>query len=231
MENTFYVTTPIYYVNDIPHIGHAYTTIAADVLARYHRLTGSNVFFLTGIDEHGQKVQEAARERNISPQEHCDEMVVRFQDLWKKFNISNDAFIRTTEERHKTVVQEILIYLYKKGEIYKTSYEGWYCVPDERFWTEKDLVEGCCPECGRTVQQIKESNYFFRMSNYQKWLINYIEKHESFVLPQTRRNEILGFLRQPLEDLCISRPRKRLSWGIPIPFDSDYVTYVWFDAL
>ena len=231
MENTFYVTTPIYYVNDIPHIGHAYTTIAADVLARYHRLTGSNVFFLTGIDEHGQKVQEAARERNISPQEHCDEMVVRFQDLWKKFNISNDDFIRTTEERHKTVVQEILIYLYKKGEIYKTSYEGWYCVPDERFWTEKDLVENCCPECGRTVQQIKESNYFFRMSNYQKWLIDYIEKHESFVLPQTRRNEILGFLRQPLEDLCISRPRKRLSWGIPIPFDSDYVTYVWFDAL
>ncbi len=231
MENTFYITTPIYYVNDIPHIGHAYTTIAADVLARYHRLAGSKVFFLTGTDEHGQKVQEAARERNISPQQHCDEMVVRFQDLWKKFNISNDDFIRTTEERHKTVVQEILTCLYKKGDIYQTSYEGWYCVPDERFWTEKDLVEGCCPECRRAVQQIKESNYFFRMSNYQKWLISYIEEHENFVLPKTRRNEIIGFLRQPLEDLCISRPQKRLSWGIPIPFDSDYVTYVWFDAL
>ena len=231
MEKTFYVTTPIYYVNDIPHIGHAYTTIAADVLARYHRLAGSKVFFLTGTDEHGQKVQEAAGERNISPQQHCDEMVVRFQDLWKKLNISNDDFIRTTEERHKTVVQEILTRLHKKEDIYQTSYEGWYCVPDERFWTEKDLIEGCCPECGRAVQQIKESNYFFRMSNYQKWLIRYIEEHDNFILPRTRRNEILGFLKQPLEDLCISRPRKRLSWGIPIPFDSDYVTYVWFDAL
>lgn len=231
MDHTFYVTTPIYYVNDIPHIGHAYTTVAADVLARYHRLKGSNVFFLTGVDEHGQKVQEAARERNISPQEHCDEMVVRFQDLWKKFNISNDDFIRTTEERHQTVVQEILTYLYRKGDIYKTSYEGWYCVPDERFWTGKDLLEGCCPECRRPVQQIKESNYFFRMSHYQQWLMDYIGTHERFVLPQTRRNEVLGFLKQPLEDLCISRPRKRLSWGIPIPFDGDYVTYVWFDAL
>jgi len=231
MENTFYITTPIYYVNDLPHIGHAYTTIAADTLARYHRLGGTKVFFLTGTDEHGQKVQEAALERDINPQHQCDEMVVRFQDLWKKFNISNDDFIRTTEERHKTTVQEILGNLYKKGDIYKASYEGWYCVPDERFWTEKDLIEGCCPECGRIVQQIKESNYFFRMSNYQQWLVRYIEEHENFILPKTRRNEILGFLRQPLEDLCISRPRKRLSWGIPIPFDSDYVTYVWFDAL
>jgi len=231
MHNTFYVTTPIYYVNDSPHIGHAYTTIAADVLARYHRLTGSKVFFLTGTDEHGQKVQEAACERGVTPQEHCDEMVVRFQALWKKLNIANDDFIRTTEERHKTTVQEILISLYKKGDIYKTSYEGWYCVPDERFWTEKDLIEGHCPECGRAVQKIKESNYFFRMSNYQQWLISYIDEHKDFILPITRRNEILGFLRQPLEDLCISRPRNRLSWGIPIPFDSDYVTYVWFDAL
>ncbi len=231
MEKTFYITTPIYYVNDIPHIGHAYTTIAADVLARYHRLAGSKVFFLTGTDEHGQKIQEAAGERNISPQQHCDAMVVRFQDLWKKLNISNDDFIRTTEERHTTVVQEILTRLHKKEDIYQTSYEGWYCVPDERFWTEKDLIEGCCPECGRAVQQIKESNYFFRMSNYQKWLIRYIEEHDNFILPKTRRNEILGFLKQPLEDLCISRPRKRLSWGIPIPFDSDYITYVWFDAL
>jgi methionyl-tRNA synthetase len=231
MQESFLVTTPIYYVNDIPHIGHAYTTVAADVLARYYRMAGYNVFFLTGTDEHGQKVQEAALERNISPQEHCDQMVVRFQDLWKKFNISNDDFIRTTEERHKTVVQKILTQLYEKGDIYQTSYEGWYCVPDERFWTEKDLSEGCCPECGRPVQQIQESNYFFRMSTYHKWLIQYIEDHDHFILPKTRRNEILGFLRQPLEDLCISRPHKRLSWGIPLPFDSDYVTYVWFDAL
>ena len=231
MKNTFFVTTPIYYVNDLPHIGHAYTTVAADVLARYHRLAGTSVFFLTGTDEHGQKVQEAALERNVDPQEHCDNMVVRFQDLWKKLTISNDDFIRTTEERHKVVVKEILSNLYEKGDIYKASYEGWYCVPDERFWTEKDLVEGCCPECGRPVQQIKESNYFFRMSKYQKWLISYIEEHENLILPKTRRNEIMGFLKQPLEDLCISRPKNRLSWGIPIPFDSDYVTYVWFDAL
>jgi methionyl-tRNA synthetase len=231
MKKSFFVTTPIYYVNDIPHIGHAYTTVAADVLARYYRMEGSHVFFLTGTDEHGQKVQEAAQERNISPQEHCDHMVGRFQDLWKKFTISNDDFIRTTEERHKTVVQEILTRLYNKGDIYKTSYEGSYCVPDERFWTEKDLIDGCCPECRRPVQQIQESNYFFRMSSYHNWLIRYIEENEHFILPKTRRNEILGFLRQPLGDLCISRPRKRLSWGIPLPFDSDYVTYVWFDAL
>ena len=172
MQKSFLVTTPIYYVNDIPHIGHAYTTVAADVLARYYRMAGYNVFFMTGTDEHGQKVQEAAQERNISPQEHCDQMVVHFQDLWKKFNISNDDFIRTTEGRHKTVVQKILTQLYKKGDIYQKSYEGWYCVPDERFWTEKDLSdEGCCPECGRPVQQIQESNYFFRMSTYHKWLI------------------------------------------------------------
>ena len=231
MRKSFFVTTPIYYVNDIPHIGHAYTTVAADVLARYYRMEGSHVFFLTGTDEHGQKVQEAAAERNISPQEHCDHMVGRFQDLWKKFTISNDDFIRTTEERHTTVVQEILTLLYNKGDIYKTSYEGSYCVPDERFWTEKDLIDGCCPECRRPVQQIKESNYFFRMSSYHTWLTGYIEENEHFILPKTRRNEILGFLRQPLGDLCISRPRKRLSWGIPLPFDRDYVTYVWFDAL
>jgi methionyl-tRNA synthetase len=231
MQESFLVTTPIYYVNDIPHIGHAYTTIAADVLARYYRMAEYKVFFLTGTDEHGQKVQEAAQEKNISPQEHCDQMVVRFQNLWKKFNISNDDFVRTTEERHKTVVQKILTQLYEKGDIYQTSYEGWYCVPDERFWTEKDLNEGLCPECGRPVQQIQESNYFFRMSTYQEWLIEYIEEHDHFILPKTRRNEIRGFLRQPLGDLCISRPRKRLSWGIPLPFNSDYVTYVWFDAL
>ena len=231
MSGTFFVTTPIYYVNAVPHIGHAYTTVAADVLARYHRLAGDTVLFITGTDEHGQKVQEAALGRGISPQQHCDEMVLRYRELWSALNISNDDFIRTTEERHKQIVREVLAALHAKGDIYKTSYQGWYCVPDERFWTEKDLAGGRCPECGREVQHIEESNYFFRMSSYQQWLISYIEEHRDFILPRTRRNEILGFLRQPLTDLCISRPRQRLAWGIPIPFDADYVTYVWFDAL
>ncbi len=231
MPDTFFVTTPIYYVNDVPHIGHAYTTVAADALARYHRLAGKSVLFITGTDEHGQKVQEAARKRGISPQQHCDEMVLRYRELWSALSISHDDFVRTTEERHKRVVRAILTSLYQKGDIYKTSYEGWYCVPDERFWTEKDLDNHRCPECGRDVQQIRESNYFFRMGSYREWLIRYIEEHPDFILPRTRRNEMLGFLRQPLTDLCISRPRQRLSWGIPIPFDEDYVTYVWFDAL
>ncbi len=230
-DKTFYVTTPIYYVNDVPHIGHAYTTIAADVLARYKRLEGYGVFFLTGTDEHGQKVEKAAQERGVDPRTHCDEMVKRFQSLWQRLNISNNDFIRTTEDRHKAVVQKVLQDLYARGKIYQASYDGWYCVPCERFWTEKDLTEGKCPDCLRSVNEISEKNYFFRMSAYQTWLIEYIEKHERFILPQSRRNEILGFLRNPLEDLCISRPRKRLGWGIEIPFDKDYVTYVWFDAL
>jgi len=227
----FYITTPIYYVNDVPHIGHAYTTIAADVLARYKRLEGYKVFFLTGTDEHGQKVEKAAEERGIDPKTHCDEMVQRFQSLWKRLNISNNDFIRTTEKRHKDVVQKILQGLYERGEIYKADYQGWYCIPCERFWTEKDLREGKCPDCLRAVSEISEKNYFFRMSKYQSWLIDYIEHNERFILPSTRRNEILGFLRTPLEDLCISRPKKRLKWGIEIPFDPEYVTYVWFDAL
>ena len=230
-NKTFYVTTPIYYVNDVPHIGHAYTTIAADVLARYKRLQGYGVFFLTGTDEHGQKVEKAAQERGIDPKTHCDEMVKRFQSLWERLNISNNDFIRTTEERHRTVVQKVLQDLYDRGKIYQASYEGWYCVPCERFWTEKDLTDGKCPDCLRSVNEILEKNYFFRMSTYQTWLIEHIEKHERFILPPSRRNEILGFLRSPLEDLCISRPKKRLGWGIEIPFDKDYVTYVWFDAL
>ncbi len=230
-ESTFYVTTPIYYVNDIPHIGHVYTTVAADVIARYMRVSGREVMFLTGTDEHGQKVEQAARERGKSPQEHCDEMVVRFRDLWRRFNISNDDFIRTTEERHTKVVQHFLQKLLDSGDIYTSSYSGWYCVPDERFWTEKDLAEGNCPDCGREVIQIEESNYFFKMSKYQKWLIKHIEDNPDFIRPETRRNEMLGFLRKPLEDLCISRPKSRLHWGVEIPFDNDYVTYVWFDAL
>ncbi len=227
----FYVTTPIYYVNDEPHIGHAYTTILADVLAGYHRIFGEDVYFLTGTDEHGQKLQEAAKKKNISPLEYCNEMVVRFQDTWKKLNISNDDFIRTTENRHIKIVQEILQDIYDKGEIYSADYEGWYCIPDERFWTEKDLKDGNCPDCNRPVIKITEKNYFFKMSKYQNWLIEYINSHPDFILPDFRRNEILGFLKQPLGDLCISRPKSRLSWGIELPFDKDYVCYVWFDAL
>ena len=231
MRDKFYITTPIYYVNDVPHIGHAYTTIAADILARYNRLKGKEVLFLTGTDEHGQKVEKAAQERGVDPKTHCDEMVKRFQSLWKRLNISNDDFIRTTEERHKKVVQKILQALYDRGEIYQDTYQGWYCVPCERFWTEKDLADGKCPDCLRPVAEISEKNYFFKMSKYQSWLIDHIERNDRFILPPSRRNEILGFLRTPLEDLCISRPKKRLAWGIEIPFDTDYVTYVWFDAL
>ena len=228
---TFYITTPIYYVNDEPHIGHAYTTIVADVLARYHRLAGDGVFFLTGTDEHGQKVDQAAESRDLPAQVHVDEMVLRFQNLWKILNISHTDFIRTTEDRHIKVVTEILQSLYDAGEIYADDYEGWYCVPDERFWTEKDLVDGNCPDCARAVVKITEKNYFFRMSKYQDWLIDHIEKNPEFIRPEKRQNEILGFLRQPLGDLCISRPKSRLSWGIQLPFDKEYVCYVWFDAL
>ncbi len=228
----FYVTTPIYYVNDIPHIGHAYTTIAADILARYNRLKGNEVFFLTGTDEHGQKVEKAAKERGRTPKEHADIMVNNFKNLWKRLNISNDAFIRTTDIEHVKTVQEILMMLFEMGEIQKRSYAGWYCVPDERFWTEKDLIEGSCPDCGRPVEQIQEENYFFLMSKYQDRLIRHIEDNPSYILPETRRNEVLGFLKNnKLGDLCISRPRHRLSWGIPLPFDDNFVTYVWFDAL
>ncbi len=231
-KKTFFITTPIYYVNDVPHIGHAYTTIAADVVARYKRLAGYDVFFLTGTDEHGQKVQQAAGQSGKDPQAHVDDLHVRFKELWVRFNISNNDFIRTTEERHKKVVQEILQKLYDEGEIYKKNYEGWYCMQDERFWMEKDLVDGNCPECGRKVEKINESNYFFKMGQHRDWLVDYINQNENFIQPKSRRNEILGFLKQPLDDLCISRPTERLSWGIPLPFDySDYVTYVWFDAL
>ena len=228
----FYVTTPIYYVNDIPHIGHAYTTIAADILARYNRLKDNGVFFLTGTDEHGQKVDKAAKERGKTPKEHADIMVDNFKNLWKKLNISNDAFIRTTDIEHIKTVQGLLQMLFDRGEIEKRSYAGWYCVPDERFWTEKDLIEGNCPDCGRLVEQIKEENYFFLMSKYQERLIRHIEENPAYILPETRKNEVLGFLKNnTLGDLCISRPKQRLAWGIPLPFDDNFVTYVWFDAL
>jgi methionyl-tRNA synthetase len=228
---TFYITTPIYYVNDVPHIGHAYTTIAADVLARYHRQWGHDVFFLTGLDEHGQKVQQAAEKAGIDPQRYCDQLAPKFQNLWKRLNISNNAFIRTTDPKHKAYVQKTLTALYDKDLIYRADYTGWYCTFDERFWTEKDVVDGLCPDCKRPVERLSESNYFFRMSQYQDRLISYIQDHPDFIQPQSRSNEVLGFLRKSLEDLSISRPKSRLSWGIELPFDSNFVTYVWFDAL
>ncbi|MFC1746703.1 methionine--tRNA ligase [Candidatus Neomarinimicrobiota bacterium] len=223
----FYVTTPIYYVNDQPHLGHAYTTILADVLARYHRTLGDEVHFLTGTDEHGLKVQQAAQKRGADPQDHCDEFVQRFKDLWVKLHISNDDFIRTTETRHKVVVQHLLQNLYDKGEIYRDEYEGWYSVSEERFITDREKESGEF----RQVEKITEKNWFFRMSRYQQALIDHIAEHPEFIQPDTRRNEILGFLRRPLGDLCISRPKSRLSWGVELPFDKDYVNYVWFDAL
>jgi len=228
----FYVTTPIYYVNDVPHIGHAYTTLAADVLARYNRLNGRKVFFLTGTDEHGQKVQKAARERDRTPQEHADLMVENFKNLWAKLNISNDAFIRTTDIEHMKTVQGLTQMLWDRGEIEKRDYSGWYCTPDERFWSETEIIGGNCPECGRAVEKIQEKNYFFLMSKYHARLIKYIGDNPSYIKPDTRRNEVLGFLKNnTLADLCISRPKSRLSWGIPFPFDEDFVIYVWFDAL
>ena len=231
-QRTFYITTPIYYVNDVPHIGHAYTTIAADVLARYWRLRGHDVFFLTGLDEHGQKVQQAAAKAGIDPQAHCDKLAPQFQQLWTRLNISNDAFIRTTDLPHKKIVQRYLQDLSNKELIYRDSYTGWYCTFDERFWTEKDVADGLCPDCKRPVERLSEHNYFFKMGQYQDRLINHIKTHKNFIRPESRRNEVLGFLQtQKLGDLSISRPKARLSWGIELPFDKDYVTYVWFDAL
>ncbi len=227
---SFYVTTPIYYVNGKPHIGHAYTTVLADVLARYHRLRGTPTFFLTGTDEHGQKVYDAAKVAGISPQEQTDRTVVRFVDAWKRMEIAYDDFIRTTEPRHTGVVVEILADLHARGEIYADDYEGWYSVSDERFYTEKELVDGKSPD-GKPVERLAEKNYFFRMGKYQDWLVDYIEKNPEFIQPASRRNETLGFLRKPLSDLCISRPKSRMPWGIELPFDTDYVCYVWFDAL
>lgn len=229
--NPFYVTTPIYYANAELHIGHAFTTLAADTATRFHRAMGEETFFLTGSDEHGQKVEQAARNRGITPQAHVDELVAKFKGLWDKLKITHDDFIRTTEERHKVAVREVLDRLHKKGDIYEARYQGLYCTPCERFWTEKEVTENLCPDCKRPVEQIEEKNYFFKMSKYQKDLIEYINTHPGFIRPESRKNEVLGFLAQPLGDLCISRPKKRLSWGIDLPFDPDYVTYVWFDAL
>ncbi|MBN1913972.1 MAG: methionine--tRNA ligase [Candidatus Omnitrophica bacterium] len=234
MTKKFYITTPIYYVNSSPHIGHSYTTIAADTLARYYRniLGEENVRFLTGTDEHGQKIQRAAQSAGLSPSEFTDEIVPAFKKLWEKLGISYDDFIRTTQERHISCVGRVLEILLEKQLIYPDTYEGWYCTPCETFWTEKQLLEGSCPDCRRPVEKIKETNYFFKLSVYQGWLIDHINKNPSFIQPEIRRNEILSFLTlNTLTDLCISRPKERLNWGIPLPFSPEHVTYVWFDAL
>lgn len=230
MKDKFYVTTPIYYVNDVPHIGHAYTTVAADVLARYKRLQGFDVCFLTGTDEHGQKVFDAAAQKGKKPQEFLDELVIRFKEAWKKLNISNTDFIRTTEERHKKVVQGIFSKLIAQGDIYKGEYEGWYCVTCENFVTESSLKEGkLCPQCGRATKKLKEETYFFKLSKYQDKLLKHIEDNPDFIQPSSRRNEVLNFIKQGLHDLSVTRTS--FTWGIPIAEDEKHVIYVWFDAL
>ncbi|MBM3246221.1 MAG: methionine--tRNA ligase [Candidatus Omnitrophica bacterium] len=234
MANKFYITTPLYYVNASPHIGHSYTNIAADCLARYMRqvLGQDNVWFLTGTDEHGQKIQKAADQAGLSPQEFSDKMVLQFTSLWQALNISHNDFIRTTEERHISFVQRALEILHKNADIYQDKYQGWYCLSCETFWTDTQEKGEVCPDCKGPLEKITETNYFFRLSKYQDWLINYINKNPDFILPQIRRNEILSFLKiNKLTDLCISRPKERLIWGIPLPFSPQHVTYVWFDAL
>ena len=231
MPKSFYITTPIYYVNASPHIGHAYTTIVADVLARYHRMAGVNTFFVTGTDEHGDKIAEAAQKAGVTPQEYADKISAQFRDLCPKLSITNDYFIRTTDSNHIETVRFILQKVYDSGDIYFGSYEGHYCIGCERFYMEKELIEGKCPDHQTKPEYRKESNYFFRMSKYQDWLINHIKENPDFIRPERYKNEALAFLRDPLEDLCISRPKTRLQWGITLPFDENYVTYVWFDAL
>lgn len=227
----FYITTPLYYVNAPPHIGHSYTNIAADTLARYKKLKGYDVFLLTGTDEHGQKVEQAAKSENMTPKEFTDNIVPRFTDLWKKLSVNYDDFIRTTETRHIETVQEVLSLLNNSGDLYLGKYSGSYCTPCETFWTDIQIEEEVCPYCKRKLEKIEEDNYFFKMSKYQDWLREYILQHPDFILPDSRRNEVLSFLKNPLTDLCISRPKARLSWGIPLPFNKEHITYVWFDAL
>jgi methionyl-tRNA synthetase len=231
MSTPFYITTPIYYVNASPHIGHAYTTIVADVLARYARMAGRETFFVTGTDEHGDKIAEAAKKAGISPKQYADGISAQFRNLWPELAITNDYFIRTTDTNHMETVCSILQKVYDAGDIYFGAYEGFYCVGCERFYMEKELVDGKCPDHQTLPEHRKESNYFFRMSKYQDWLIRHIQENPDFIRPERYRNEVLAFLREPLEDLCISRPKTRLEWGITLPFDEKYVTYVWFDAL
>lgn len=229
-KNSFYITTPIYYPSDNLHIGHAYCTTIADTVARYHRAKGEDVFFLTGSDEHGLKIQRKAAEKGVTPIQYVDAIVANFKKLWKMLNISNDDFIRTSEERHYKVVQSVLQKIYDQGDIYKKNYEGMYCVPCESYWLERQLVDGNkCPDCGRPVEKMAEESYFFKMSKYQDRILEYIETHPDFIQPVSRRNEMINFIKQGLEDLCITRTT--FDWGIPVPFDPKHVVYVWFDAL
>ncbi len=231
MKQYFYVTTPIYYVNARPHLGHVYTTVIADVLARFHKLLGDDVFFLTGTDEHGDKIMETAKGLGKTARELADENSQRFRDLWPQITIDNNRFIRTTESDHIKTVQRILQNVYDRGDIYFGEYGGHYCTGCERFMTETEMVEGKCPIHQRDLTFVQEQNYFFRMEKYRPWLIEYIHNNPDFIRPERYRNEVLGMLREPIDDLCISRPKKRLSWGIELPFDSNFVCYVWFDAL
>ncbi|MBR9676579.1 methionine--tRNA ligase [Candidatus Woesearchaeota archaeon] len=228
-KNTFYVTTPIYYPNDIPHIGHAYTTIAADVLSRWHKLLGKKVFFLTGTDEHGEKIELAAKEKKMTPLEFTNQLEKRFREAWKKLEIEFDDFIRTTDEHHKKYVQELITKVNDKGDIYLGEYEGYYCVPCETYWTELQLIDGNCPECKRVVQLLKEESYFFRLSKYQDKLLDYYKKNPEFISPKSRQSEIINRVKEGLKDLSISRTS--FKWGIPFPLDTKHIVYVWFDAL
>lgn len=228
-KQSFYITTPIYYPSAKLHIGHAYCTTIADSIARYKRLSDFDVFFLTGSDEHGQKIEQKAEEQGVTPIEYVDKIVAGFQNLWKRLNISNDDFIRTTQKRHERVVQEVFKRIYEKGDIYKGEYKGLYCTPCESFWLERQLVDGKCPDCGREVKEVAEEAYFFKISKYADRLLEYIEKNPDFIQPVSRRNEMINFIKQGLEDLCISRTS--FDWGIPVPIDEKHVIYVWFDAL
>ena len=230
LMNLFYITTPLYYVNDQPHLGTAYSTVLADVMARYHQLMGFETFLMTGIDEHGQKVSQAGKKQNIPVQLYCDQMSKKFEEIWKLMDISYDRFFRTTANWHKKAVQVFLQKLNDQKKIYESTYEGWYCVSEETFYTSKDLVNGKSPT-GKEVVKIKEKNYFFKMSDYQQPLLEHISKNPDFIQPSYRRNEVIGFLKKGLSDLCISRPKSRLNWGVEIPFNTNYVTYVWVDAL
>jgi methionyl-tRNA synthetase len=226
----FYISTPIYYPNSVPHIGHAYTTIVADILNRYNKLFGKKTFFVTGTDEHGQKVQQAAEKNGLPPQEHVDKVSAEFKDTWKQFSVEPSLFMRTTFNQHTAFVQHCLSKLYESGDIYKGSHAGWYSVSEEIFWPDKDIVDGLSPT-GKEVVRIEEENYFFKMSRFKDRLIQHIEENPKFIQPDTKRSETLSFLKQDVNDLCIGRPKSRVEWGIELPFDDNFVTYVWFDAL